>query len=105
MLGEPRPPGSGSTAWRIEFEGVVNQLYRRFKTTGSEAMRRYYMRYFRTSPATTCGGERLRPESRAVKLRGRGIVELSRLTIQEAHGWLRGAGAQGQRGEDRRTSS
>ncbi|MFL5276155.1 MAG: excinuclease ABC subunit UvrA, partial [Myxococcales bacterium] len=36
----------------------------------------------------TCGGERLKPESRAVKLRDRGIVDLSRLTIVEAHRWL-----------------
>src|SRR5512145_2101301 len=79
--------GNGKS-WRIEFEGVVNQLYRRFKATGSEAMRRYYMRYFSDKPCQTCGGERLRPESRAVRIRGKGIVDLSHLTIQEAHGWL-----------------
>jgi excinuclease ABC subunit A len=79
--------GNGRS-WRIEFEGVVNQLYRRFKSTGSEAMRRYYMRYFSDKPCQTCGGERLKPESRAVKIHGRGIVELSHLTIQEAHAWL-----------------
>ncbi|HUL60942.1 MAG TPA: excinuclease ABC subunit UvrA [Anaeromyxobacteraceae bacterium] len=86
--------GNGRT-WRIEFEGVVNQLYRRFRATGSEAMRRYYMRYFSDKPCPTCGGERLRPESRAVRIRGRGIVELSRLTIQEAHGWLAALGLKG----------
>src|SRR5512133_3520095 len=79
--------GNGRS-WRIEFEGVVNQLYRRFKTTGSEAMRRNYMRYFSDKPCHTCGGERLRPESRAVRIRGKGIVDLSRLTIQDAHAWL-----------------
>jgi len=79
--------GNGRS-FRIEFEGVVNQLYRRFKTTGSEAMRRHYMRYFSDKPCQTCGGERLRPESRAVRIRSKGIVDLSRLTILEAHGWL-----------------
>ncbi len=79
--------GNGRS-WRIEFEGVVNQLYRRFKSTGSEAMRRYYMRYFSDKPCQICGGERLKPESRAVRIRGKGIVDLSRLTIHEAHGWL-----------------
>ncbi|MFO0584738.1 MAG: excinuclease ABC subunit UvrA [Anaeromyxobacter sp.] len=76
------------TRYRIEWEGVVNQLLRRFKTTGSEGMRRYYMRYFSDKPCQTCGGERLKPDSRAVLIRKRGIVELSRLTIQEAHAWL-----------------
>ncbi|HET8541687.1 MAG TPA: excinuclease ABC subunit UvrA [Anaeromyxobacter sp.] len=93
MLGT-EAAGNGRS-WRIEFEGVVNQLYRRFKTTGSEAMRRYYMRYFSDKPCQTCGGERLRPESRAVRIRERGIVELSRLTIQEAHAWLAALGLRG----------
>src|SRR5512138_771334 len=75
----------GMNRTRIVWEGVVNQLHRRFKATQSEAMRRYYMRYFSDKPCPTCAGERLRPESRAVRLRGRGIVELSRLTITEAH--------------------
>ncbi|HSD18450.1 MAG TPA: excinuclease ABC subunit UvrA [Anaeromyxobacter sp.] len=86
LFGTEASPNARS--WRIEFEGVVNQLYRRMKATGSEAMRRYYMRYFSDKPCHTCGGERLKPESRAVRIRGMGIVELSRLTIQDAHGWL-----------------
>ena len=78
----------GMNRARIVWEGVVNQLHRRFKATGSEAMRRYYMRYFSDKPCPTCRGERLRPESRAVEIRGRGIVALSHLTIAEAHAWL-----------------
>ena len=73
---------------RIAWEGVVNQLHRRFKATGSEAMRRYYMRYFSDKPCQVCEGERLKPESRAVRIRGKGIVDLSRLTIVEAYDWL-----------------
>src|SRR5512140_2014330 len=79
---------TGGPRLRIEWEGVVNQLLRRMKQTTSETMRRYYMRYFSDKPCQTCGGERLRPESRAVKIRSRGIVDLSRLTIREAHAWL-----------------
>jgi excinuclease ABC subunit A len=80
---------------RIEWEGVVNQLLRRFKQTGSEMMRRHYMRYFSDKPCPTCGGERLRPESRAVRIRGVGIVELSRKTIVEAHRWISTLGLEG----------
>jgi excinuclease ABC subunit A len=87
MLGTDAVP-NGGRSFRIEFEGVVNQLLRRFKTTTSEGMRRHYMRYFSDKPCQTCQGERLRPESRAVRIRGRGIVELSHLTIQDAHAWL-----------------
>ncbi len=73
---------------RIVWEGVLNQLYRRFTSTTSEAMRRYYMRYFSDKPCPTCSGERLRPESRAVRIRGAGIVEFSRMTIRDALAWL-----------------
>src|SRR5512137_3194490 len=80
---------------RVHWEGVVHQLYRRFKATGSEAMRRHYMRFFSDKPCGACHGERLKAESRAVKVRGRGIVDLSRLTIVEAHGWLGQLGLKG----------
>jgi excinuclease ABC subunit A len=85
----------GSARSRIVWEGVVNQLLRRFKQTGSEMMRRHYMRYFSDKACQTCGGERLRPESRAVRIRGVGIVELSRKTIVEAHRWVSTLGLEG----------
>jgi excinuclease ABC subunit A len=86
---------AGVKSYRIHWEGVLNQLYRRFKSTGSEAMRRYYMRFFSDKPCPACQGERLRPESRAVRIRGVGIVELSRKTIREALDWLGGLGLKG----------
>ena len=86
---------AGVKGYRIQWEGVLNQLYRRFKSTGSEAMRRYYMRFFSDKPCPACGGERLRAESRAVKVRGLGIVELSRMTIQETLSWLEGLALKG----------
>jgi excinuclease ABC subunit A len=87
--------GNSGGRSRLEWEGVVNQLLRRFKATGSEMMRRHYMRYFSDKPCQTCGGERLRPESRAVRIRGVGIVELSRKTIVEAHRWVSTLGLEG----------
>jgi excinuclease ABC subunit A len=86
------------TRTRIEWEGVVNQLLRRLKQTGSEMMRRNYMRYFSDKPCQTCGGDRLKPESRAVRIRGVGIVELSRKTIVEAHRWVSTLGLAGNEG-------
>ncbi len=94
---------AGVKGYRIQWEGVLNQLYRRFKSTGSEAMRRYYMRFFSDKPCPACGGERLRAESRAVRIRGVGIVGLSRMTIREALAWLDGlalAGAEARIAEE-----
>jgi excinuclease ABC subunit A len=74
----------GEARWRMEWEGLVHKLMRSFKSTGSEAMRQYYMKYLSDKPCPTCAGERLKPESRAVKVHGKSIVELSRLTIADA---------------------
>jgi excinuclease ABC subunit A len=79
--------GNGGT-WRMEWEGLLNKLMRSFKTTQSESMRRYYMKFFSNKPCPTCQGERLKRESRAVKVHGKTLVELSQLTIGEASAFL-----------------
>ncbi|HZH04031.1 MAG TPA: excinuclease ABC subunit UvrA, partial [Myxococcaceae bacterium] len=76
--------------WKMEWEGLVNKLMRSFKTTTSDSMRRYYMKFFSDKPCKTCDGARLKPESRAVKVRGKSIVDLSGLTILEAVAFLKG---------------
>ncbi len=74
--------GSGSFALR--FEGVLNTLMRRFTETKSEAMRQYYQKYFSDAPCSECGGDRLRPESRAVCVGGTSIVEVARMSVAAA---------------------
>ncbi|WNG15721.1 excinuclease ABC subunit UvrA [Cystobacter fuscus] len=75
--------------YEMEWEGLVNKLMRSFKTTTSEAARTYYQKFFSDKPCPTCDGARLKPESRAVKVHGRSIVDLSRLTIGDALRWLK----------------
>ncbi|HYI01661.1 excinuclease ABC subunit UvrA, partial [Hyalangium sp.] len=70
--------------YKMEWEGLVHKLMRSFKTTTSESMRTYYQKFFSDKPCPTCKGDRLKPESRAVKVHGHSLVELSKLTIGEA---------------------
>jgi excinuclease ABC subunit A len=79
----------GDARWSTEWEGLVNKLMRGFKSTASESMRQYYMKFLSDKPCPTCSGERLRPESRAAMLHGKSIVAFSRLTISEALEFLR----------------
>src|SRR5207237_2026014 len=82
--------GGRSGTYRTSFEGIIPMLMRRFKETISESMRKHYLRYFSDKACSACKGERLRPESRAVSVgdvgetRGKSIVELSRMTIEQA---------------------
>ena len=53
-----------------EFEGVINNLRRRYLETKSENVRYYLYRYMSAVPCPVCKGQRLRPESLAVKVGG-----------------------------------
>jgi excinuclease ABC subunit A len=74
--------------WKMEWEGIVHKLMRGFRSTKSEAMRKYYQKFFSPRPCASCKGERLRPEARAVRVHGQTLVELSRLTVAEARNFL-----------------
>jgi excinuclease ABC subunit A len=74
----------GEARWKMEWEGLVHKLWRSFNSTTSESMKQYYMKFLSDKPCPACKGERLKPESRAVRVHGQSIVQVSALTIQEA---------------------
>ncbi|MBC8313076.1 MAG: excinuclease ABC subunit UvrA [Candidatus Cloacimonetes bacterium] len=65
------------------FEGLVPTIRRRFRETKSEAMRKMYLSYFSEKPCVDCNGEKLKIESRFVKIDGKSIVELSKMSIRD----------------------
>jgi len=71
-----------------EFEGVVNNLQRRFKETQSEYMRSRIMGYMNDNPCPSCHGARLRPEALAVTINDINIVEISTWPIKKALEWI-----------------
>jgi len=79
---------SGKIEFQRSFEGVLNELYRRFRQTKSEGMRRYYMRYLSEARCSTCEGRRLRPESCAVQVGGTHLPELGSRTIEQARAFV-----------------
>jgi excinuclease ABC subunit A len=71
-------------AYRRPFEGVIPNMERRFRETESESVREEISRYMGTHPCSACRGDRLKPEALAVKLEGRSIADVTRLSIKEA---------------------
>ena len=71
-----------------EFEGVVNNLERRFKETQSEYMRNRIMGFMNDHPCPSCHGARLRPEALAVTIDDVNIVEISTWPIQKVLLWI-----------------
>ncbi len=80
--------GEWKGAW--EYEGTLNSTRRRYKQTKSDHMRRWYRTFMSQQPCTTCHGERLRPESAAVTLGGRTIIQVTAMNIEEALAWVQG---------------
>jgi len=78
--------GSGQANW--EYEGTVNATRRRYHQTKSEGMRRWYTRFMSQQPCPDCRGRRLRPESAAVTVCGKTIVDVTSMSIEEAYRWV-----------------
>jgi len=70
------------------FEGVINNLERRFKETQSEYMRTRIMGYMNDHPCPSCNGARLRPEALAVTIDDFNIVDISTRPIQKVLDWV-----------------
>jgi len=69
---------------RRPFEGVIPNLERRFRETESNAAREMIAQFMSTRPCHDCNGARLRPESRAVRIHGRSIMDVTALSIADA---------------------
>ena len=67
-----------------KFEGVVENLKRRWKETDSEWTREELEKYMKIEKCPSCAGRRLRPEALAVTFRGKNISEVCEVTIEEA---------------------
>ncbi|CAO3422722.1 excinuclease ABC subunit UvrA [Azospirillum endophyticum] len=70
------------------FEGIVNNLERRYRETDSAWTRDELSKYQSSQPCEVCKGARLKPEALAVKVRGRNISEAAELSIAGAGAWF-----------------
>ena len=78
----------GSGEYFTDFEGVLNNLQRRYRETSSEWMREELEEYMSEIPCPECHGHRLKPESLAVTVGGENISSLSRLSVSGALSFL-----------------
>jgi excinuclease ABC subunit A len=73
-------------SWAMKWDGILAQLDRRYRETSSERAREHYESFLRAIACSACDGTRLRPESRAVVVGGKGIHQVTRMTVAEAFG-------------------
>ena len=77
-------------SYKVRFEGIVNQLQRRYEETDSETNRERIEGYMAEQPCPACDGARLRPETLAVKVGGISIAELTDMSARAAAEWIEG---------------
>jgi len=77
------------TTMQMNFEGIIPNLERRFRETGSEYIRAKISEFMTDRPCPTCKGERLRPEALAVTVQDHNIVEITRWPINRILEFIR----------------
>lgn len=75
--------------FRTPFEGVINNLQRRYNETNSEYMRSKISEYMSEHTCTTCHGARLRPEALGVTLGDVNIITVTQWPVQRTLSWIK----------------
>lgn len=80
----------GNGVYYAPFEGVINNLQRRYENTKSDYARAEYESYMTESACPDCKGARLKPEYLAVTVGGKNIKELCDMSVGEALEFING---------------
>lgn len=71
----------GSGVYNVAFEGLLNNIQKKYRETGSEVAKQEYESFMRITPCHTCGGKRLKKESLSVTVGDKNIAEICELSI------------------------
>jgi excinuclease ABC subunit A len=79
-----------SATYETAFEGVINNLTRRYRDTQSEFIRARISEFMSDRPCQTCNGKRLRPEALAVTIINTNIIEVTNWPVNKTLEWIKG---------------
>lgn len=66
-----------------KFEGIINSMQRRYRETQSEWAREYQLKFMVSRICSACNGKRLKPESLAVLIKGKSIMDICELSCDQ----------------------
>ncbi len=78
----------GTGVYDIAFEGLIKNVERRYRETGSDYMKQEYETFMRITPCKTCGGQRLKKSALAVTVGDKNIYEVTSMPIDVLIAWL-----------------
>ena len=71
----------GEGLYDVAFEGLIKNVERRYRETGSETTKQEYESFMQITPCPACHGQRLKPESLAVTVGDKNIFEVTDMSI------------------------
>ena len=78
----------GEGVYDVEFEGLLKNVERRYRETGSETMKAEYESFMNITPCSECGGQRLKKGALAVTVGGKNIADVTALSIEKLQDFL-----------------
>ena len=79
----------GEGVYDVAFEGLIKNVERRYRETGSEVMRQEYETFMRITPCKACGGQRLKKTSLAVTVGDKNIAEVTEMSVLKLYDFLK----------------
>lgn len=73
----------GVGVYDVQFEGLIKNVERRYRETGSDSTKQEYETFMRVTPCKECKGRRLKPEALAVTVGNKNISEITNFSIEE----------------------
>ena len=71
----------GEGVYDIAFEGLIRNMEKRYRETGSDLMKQQYEEFMRITPCTSCKGQRLKASSLAVTVADKNIYQITNMSI------------------------
>ena len=78
----------GEGVYDVAFEGLIKNVERRYKETGSDSMKQEYETFMRITPCKTCGGQRLKKSALAVTVADKNIHEITSMSVGSLKAFL-----------------
>ena len=79
----------GEGVYDVAFEGLIKNVERRYRETGSEVMRQEYETFMRITHCKACGGQRLKKTSLAVTVGDKNIAEVTEMSVLKLYDFLK----------------
>ena len=78
----------GEGVYDLNWEGLIHNMERRYRETGSDTMKQEYEQFMRITPCAECHGQRLKKTSLAVTVCDKNIYEMTSMSVKELCAFL-----------------